>query len=62
MSVRALTITVTVVVMIATVLVLMAAHTGEVLVWALAYLITGAVPPGGGLVYFAFVALDVLAG
>jgi hypothetical protein len=49
-----------IVVMIATVLVLMAAHTGEVLVWALAYLITGAVPAGGSLVYFAFVNYTTL--
>jgi hypothetical protein len=47
-------------VMIATVLVLMAAHTGEVMVWSLAYLIVGAVPPGGGLVYFAFVNYTTL--
>ena len=49
-----------IVVMIATVLVLMAAHTGEVLVWSLAYLLVGAVPSGGGLVYFAFVNYTTL--
>jgi ion channel len=47
-------------VMIATVLVLMAAHTGEVLVWALGYLIVGAVPSGGDFVYFAFVNYTTL--
>jgi len=44
-----------VVVMIATVSVLMVAHTCEVFVWSLAYLIVDAAPPGAGLVYFAFV-------
>ena len=33
----------------------MAAHTIEVFVWALAYLIIGAAPEGADLVYFAFV-------
>src|SRR5688572_3163737 len=47
-------------VMIATVLVLMAAHTSEVMVWSLAYLIVGAVPPGGSIVYFAFVNYTTL--
>ena len=42
-------------VMSATVLVLMAAHTLEVLVWALAYAIFGVAEPGTDLVYFAFV-------
>jgi Ion channel len=41
-------------VMIPTISVLMAAHTIEVFVWALAYLIFGAAPEGVGLVYFAF--------
>jgi len=42
-------------VMIVTVLVLMAAHTSEVMVWALAYRIVDAAPAGTSLVYFAFV-------
>ena len=44
-----------IVVMIPTITVLMAAHTIEVFVWALAYLIFGAAPKGADLVYFAFV-------
>jgi hypothetical protein len=47
-------------VMIATVSVLMAAHASEVAVWSAAYLMVGAVPPGGGLVYFAFVNYTTL--
>jgi hypothetical protein len=47
-------------VMIATVSVLMVAHSAEVFVWALAYLLAGAVPPGGSLVYFAFVNYTTL--
>jgi hypothetical protein len=47
-------------VMIATVLVLMAAHTSEVLVWSLAYAIVGAAPAGVDLVYFAFVNYTTL--
>jgi hypothetical protein len=47
-------------VMIATVSVLMAAHTSEVLVWSLAYLILEAVPPGNNMVYFAFVNYTTL--
>jgi hypothetical protein len=47
-------------VMIVTVLVLMAAHTGEVMVWALAYWIVDATPTGTGLVYFAFVNYTTL--
>ena len=47
-------------VMIATVTVLMAAHTAEVIVWSLAYLIVGAVPAGAGRVYFAFVNYTTL--
>jgi hypothetical protein len=46
--------------MIATVSVLMAAHVLEVFVWSLAYLIVGAVPAEGGLVYFAFVSYATL--
>ena len=42
-------------VMIPTVSVLMATHALEVIVWALAYSIVGAAPPGTDLVYFAFV-------
>jgi hypothetical protein len=42
-------------VMIPTISVLMAAHTIEVFVWALAYWIFGAAPEGADLVYFAFV-------
>jgi len=47
-------------VMILLALVLMAAHTGEVLVWALAYLLVGAVPGDANLVYFAFVNYTTL--
>ena len=47
-------------VMIVTVLVLMAAHTCEVMVWALAYRIVDATPGGTSLVYFAFVNYTTL--
>ena len=47
-------------VMIAAVSVLMVAHAAEVSVWAMAYLIVGAVPPGGSVVYFAFVNYTTL--
>jgi NADH:ubiquinone oxidoreductase subunit 6 (subunit J) len=47
-------------VMMATVSVLMAAHAIEVIVWALAYWIVGAVPPGANRVYFAFVNYTTL--
>jgi len=47
-------------VMVATVLVLMAAHTSEVMVWALAYSILDAAPPNSDLVYFAFVNYTTL--
>jgi len=47
-------------VMIATVAVLMVAHTAEVFVWSLAYLLVGAVPPGSSLTYFAFVNYTTL--
>ena len=40
--------------------VLMAAHTSEVLVWSLAYLIVDAVLVGANLVYFAFVNYTTL--
>ena len=46
--------------MIATVLVLMVAHTCEVAVWALAYLLVNAAPAGSGLLYFAFVNYTTL--
>src|SRR5689334_6822897 len=48
------------VVMVATVLVLMAAHTSEVMVWAIAYRIVDAVPAATNLVYFAFVNYTTL--
>ncbi|WP_312017520.1 potassium channel family protein [Bradyrhizobium sp. AUGA SZCCT0431] len=47
-------------VMIATVSVFMAAHIAEVAVWALAYRIVGAAPPGTDFVYFAFVNYTTL--
>jgi hypothetical protein len=47
-------------VMIATVSVLMAAHIAEVAVWALAYRIVGAAPPGTDFIYFAFVNYTTL--
>ena len=47
-------------VMIATVSFLMAAHLVEVLVWALAYAIVDAAPPGSALIYFAFVNYTTL--
>jgi hypothetical protein len=47
-------------VMIVAVLVLMAAHTSEVMVWALTYLLVGAVPVGTNLMYFAFVNYTTL--
>jgi hypothetical protein len=47
-------------VMIVTVLVLMIAHTTEVLVWSLTYLIVKAAPAGADLVYFAFVNYTTL--
>jgi hypothetical protein len=47
-------------VMIATVSVLMAAHVCEVIVWALAYALTDAAPPGADLLYFAFVNYTTL--
>lgn len=48
------------VVMIATVSVLMAAHAAEVIVWAAAYWLAGAAPPGSSMVYFAFVNYTTL--
>jgi len=47
-------------VMIATVLLLMVAHIGEVIVWALAYAIVDLAPDGTDLVYFAFVNYTTL--
>jgi hypothetical protein len=47
-------------VMIATSLVLMAAHTLEVFVWSLAYAIVNAAPDDAHLVYFAFVNYTTL--
>jgi hypothetical protein len=47
-------------IMIATVLVLMAAHTAEVFVWSVAYDFTGAAPDGADLAYFAFVNYTTL--
>lgn len=47
-------------VMIASVLVLMAAHCLEVAVWALTYWLVEAVPAKAGLVYFAFVNYTTL--
>jgi hypothetical protein len=49
-----------IVVMVATVSFLMAAHLAEVLVWALAYAIFDAAPPGSALIYFAFVNYTTL--
>ena len=46
--------------MIATVLVLMAAHILEVFVWSLAYSIVDAAPAGTNLTYFAFVNFATL--
>ena len=42
-------------VMVATVLVLMLAHTVEAAVWALSYAVVGAAPEGSDLLYFALV-------
>lgn len=47
-------------VMIVTVLVLMAAHIAEVMVWALAYWLVDAAPVGSKLIYFAFVNYTTL--
>ena len=47
-------------VMTATVLVLMAAHTLEVLVWSVAYSLIGVAMGGADLVYFAFVNYTTL--
>jgi Ion channel len=47
-------------VMIATSLVLMAAHTLEVFVWSVAYAIVNAAPDDANLIYFAFVNYTTL--
>jgi Ion channel len=47
-------------VMITVVSVLMVAHTSEVLVWSLAYMIVDAAPVGTNLVYFVFVNYTTL--
>jgi len=47
-------------VMVGTAAALMVAHTLEVFVWALAYAIVGAAPPGSDLLYFAFVNYTTL--
>jgi hypothetical protein len=47
-------------VMIATVAVLMFAHTSEVMVWSLAYAAIDAAPAGADVVYFAFVNYTTL--
>jgi hypothetical protein len=49
-----------IVVMVATVSVLMAAHVSEVIVWSLAYVILDAAPAGADVVYFAFVNYTTL--
>ena len=49
-----------IVVMIATVSVLMVAHTCEVIAWSLAYATVDAAPAGADLVYFAFVNYTTL--
>jgi hypothetical protein len=47
-------------IMIATVSVLMAAHATEVVVWSIAYALLDAAPQGTDLVYFAFVNYTTL--
>ena len=47
-------------VMVVTAVILMVAHTVEVLVWALAYAIVGAAPEGSELLYFTFVNYTTL--
>jgi Ion channel len=49
-----------VVVMVATVSVLMAAHTSEVIVWSVAYAIIDVAPAGADPLYFAFVNYTTL--
>ncbi|MGY4474125.1 potassium channel family protein [Bradyrhizobium sp. USDA 3364] len=47
-------------VMVATALVLMLAHTLEIMVWTLAYWVLGVAPDGSHLLYFAFVNYTTL--
>ncbi|GKQ55105.1 potassium channel family protein [Bradyrhizobium sp. Ce-3] len=47
-------------VMVAAALILMVAHTLEIVVWSLAYLAAGAAPAGSDLLYFAFVNYTTL--
>jgi hypothetical protein len=47
-------------VMVATVLVLMLAHTAEIVVWSLSCALVGAAPAGSDLLYFAFVNYTTL--
>ena len=47
-------------VMVATVSILMAAHTSEVIVWSFAYGLVNAAPAGTNLLYFAFVNYTTL--
>jgi hypothetical protein len=47
-------------VMVATALVLMLAHTIEIVVWSLSYAVVGAAPEGSELLYFAFVNYTTL--
>ncbi|WP_420971881.1 ion channel [Bradyrhizobium sp. B120] len=47
-------------VMVTTALILMVAHTLEIVVWSLAYLAIGAAPAGSNLLYFAFVNYTTL--
>jgi Ion channel len=47
-------------VMVVTALVLMLAHTAEILIWSLAYTAVGAAPAGSDMLYFAFVNYTTL--
>nr|WP_029079673.1 MULTISPECIES: potassium channel family protein [unclassified Bradyrhizobium]QIG99613.1 two pore domain potassium channel family protein [Bradyrhizobium sp. 6(2017)] len=47
-------------VMVTTALILMVAHTLEIMVWSLAYFAMGAAPTGSDLIYFAFVNYTTL--
>ena len=47
-------------VMVGTAAALMVAHTLEILIWALAYRVIGAVPPGSEVLYFTFVNYTTL--
>jgi len=47
-------------VMVTTAVILMVAHTVEVLIWALAYATVGAAPSGSDLLYFTFVNYTTL--